>query len=186
MDTLHVDINRTASGSMRKALDFSDRPRHETAVEKKRRLGDKYDGAWVFSVVRNPYSRVVSQYKHRRDTDGADTFEEWVWQVYVKNRPTLLPDRRYFYKLFRPQAEWVCGPREGNLVDYIGRFEKLNEAWGTIKENTGAEGELPHMSRSEDERPWQSFYTEETAEIIRLRFERDFDQFGYKMDSYRH
>lgn len=154
-------------------------PAHRTAIEL-RREHDDYDDAFVFTIVRNPFSRVVSQYKHRRSFVDASTFDEWVRDAYTApyNRRR---QQRHGPKLFRPQSHWITDENGVRIVDYVGRFECVDYIWWRLKERFDhLSGELPTHNRASDRTPWSAFYEHgPTAQIVRVAYADDFDRFGY-------
>ena len=66
------------------------------------------------------------------------------------------------------------------IVDFIGRFENLNEDTGTVFRNLGISGaSLPH-NNSSHHRDYRSYYTEETRDLVAERYARDIEFFGYE------
>ena len=66
------------------------------------------------------------------------------------------------------------------IVDFVGRFENLQEDWREICNCIGiAHIELPHVNRSE-RKDYREYYTEETRQIVAERFQKIIDKFGYE------
>ncbi len=179
-----VDINRTASSSIRAALEDGSEM-HLHAAEARRRVED-WDDRFTFSVVRNPFSKVVSQFKHRRSFHGltwtAEDFEQWVLTRYAEGERNTGPDRPYFERLWWPQLRWLVGNDRRLLVDHVFRFEALGHAWDEIQDALGIDRELPHRNEVTDDTPWQEFYTPVATEVVRAYFRRDFAAFRYSRE----
>lgn len=187
MDFFFVDINRTGTSSTRNSLDIQHRPRHEPAFLKKRRVGDvTWGNAYTFARVRNPFTKVVSQYKNRRVFHGGVSFGVWVKNRFRDMDRTGRPDTDYFARLWWPQVLWVTAPGSDRiLVDDVLAFEDIGLNWDLITKRCGSDPEtapdLVHHNPTGDDRPWREFYRKHpgTAETIREYFEPDFDLFGY-------
>ena len=146
----------------------------------------KHDAAaspyWVFSIVRNPFDRLVSCWMHK--TQGKELFR---------------PYREAGLQLGIPFAEFVewatcCGdPAEqhirpqaqelticGRLIpDFVGRFESLDRAWARIRKKCRGLPDLPHKNQTEH-RHYREYYTPETRRLVERRYAQDLELFGYE------
>ena len=68
-------------------------------------------------------------------------------------------------------------------VDFIGRFENLQEDWKIVCKNIGIDEKLPHTNKNNN-RPYRlgyrSFYNDETKQIVAEKFKNDIAIFGYE------
>ena len=176
----HVDINRTASTSVRRALAIQDRPRHLTALMQRDLFGEGWENAFTFSVVRNPFHRAVSIYLHRVCWESCP-FDEWVDRAFVKGTCSPHPRQWYYPMLFRPQIEWLSDVRGTVLVDFIGFFEHLDVTWEYIRTRAGkGPPKLQRHPAADYAMPWYAYYEDERTEtVIREHYRKDFDAFGY-------
>jgi hypothetical protein len=138
---------------------------------------DVFASLFKFAFVRNPWDRLVSWYVyvlrdtgHRRHAQVRDSgsFAQFV-QV----------------ELARPRRSqwWMLEQRSGDLgVDFVGRFERLEEDMAAICAHIGIPYQpLPRENVSKRE-PYQSYYTPELAELVRQRLAREIEAFGYAFD----
>ena len=81
---------------------------------------------------------------------------------------------------FRPQHTFLTDDKGALLVDYIGRFENINEDFDSIARRAGFPDdlELPHRTSSKHT-IYQNYYTEETKKLVKERFEKDLVMFNY-------
>jgi hypothetical protein len=175
-----IHINKTGGMSITKALGLGIK-QHFTAMEHKNRLGNsRWKKRFKFTIVRNPWDKVVSHYFHRvktNQTNLADKrvdFREWVKLTYGEQNP-------YYYdqpKFFMPQINWLTDEKGDIIVDFIGRFENLENDFRLICKRIGMDVDLPFVNKSEHKQ-YQYYYDDTTKEIVRKWFEKDIDLFNY-------
>ena len=151
---------------------------------------DDWDEYFKFAFVRNPWDRLVSWYtmittfdKTGNELwwyvhDNSSTFEEFIHnctgEVEVKEGVS--------YSFAYNQLDYVTDEHGNLLVDFIGRLENLDEDLRKVFRRIGLELEtVPHLNRS-DHRHYSTFYTPETEMIVRERFQRDIEYFGYEFE----
>lgn len=146
---------------------------HRTVEEKRRKLG--WDEAWTFSVVRNPYSRAVSQFKHWRfytqSPVDPGAFLDWLGLFYVEERRPC----PYGGNLWLPQSEWLRGG-----VDEVFYFENIGSAWEEIQRRLNIQANLPRLGRAGDRTAWKNLYDERHVDVVETVFARDFERFDYE------
>ncbi len=87
------------------------------------------------------------------------------------------------YSFTRNQVDYVTNRQGRLLVDFVGRFERLEADVAAVFAEIGlGEPELPHKNRSKRRGHYSAFYTPETEEIVRERFNRDIEYFGYEFE----
>jgi len=147
-------------------------------------------GFFRFGFVRNPLDRLYSCYAQKIVFYGRMrgmpvelwrygnvfhpdmTFADFVEAVV--NIPDRIADRH-----FRSQHTFLCYKGEP-VVDFIGRFERLEQDWSAIRDRFGLPP-LGHHNRS----PHPHFsraYTPELARAVARRYARDIELFGYGDD----
>lgn len=135
------------------------------------------EGFFIFSVVRNPWARMVSWYNdtmrnpERRnrlgvpvDTSFADFLERFdgLWQM-------------------RSQLYW--------LVDWDGKIgvheilftETLHEQWPAFAGRLGLDpGPLPEVNAAPESYDWREYYDAATRQLVYDRYRDEIDCFGYR------
>ncbi|MGB7452385.1 MAG: sulfotransferase family 2 domain-containing protein [Lysobacterales bacterium] len=178
---IFIHINKTAGTSIGNAIGLPVK-HHQTAREIIASIGrEKWTAAYKFTLVRNPWDKVVSHYEYRLKRNKTEiaarniSFSEWVIKTYG-------PDKDPFYynnpKAFQPQVEWLKDDEGKISIDFIGRFESINEDFDQIKSVIGLEAELPHLNASK-RAGYQSYYDDESREIVADWFREDIELFGY-------
>jgi chondroitin 4-sulfotransferase 11 len=154
---------------------------------------DDWDEYFKFAFVRNPWDRLVSwysmvttmpkegnelwQYVH----DNSSTFEEFIYnctdEVEIKEG--------VHYSFAYNQLDYVTDDHGNLLVDFIGRVENFDKDIQEVFRRIGFElEEVPHKNRSGHQH-YSTFYTPDTELIVRERFKRDIEYFGYEFESPR-
>ena len=181
-DVIFVHINKTGGTSIEQALGL--RFQHKTALELRAELGRRnWKRQFSFAFVRNPWDKVASHYRYRVKTNQTDLgthtipFDEWVRLAYGEQNP------RYYDqpKMFMPQVDWISDEKGEIMVDFVGRFERLNEDFATVCAALKREASLPHLKET-TRADYRRLYTPEAAEIVGRCFSKDIAQFGYTFD----
>ena len=151
---------------------------------------ERYDAAFKFSVVRNPYDKLLSAWT-RYTTMGPDN-PYWESErdhrnyVFQMSGPEVSFERfvmnfslRHEISHFVPQCSWLANEQGKLDVDHIIRFENLTEDWAAMcKELPLSVDALPHENKT-DHAEWQDVYTPEMIERVNELYSMDFDNLGY-------
>lgn len=179
-DFSFIHINKTGGSSIEHALRVP--LIHETATTFRNNIGaDRWQRRFSFAIVRNPWDRAVSHYHYRQMTDQTGlggnslSFKDWLRKVYVEQSPEYVDDG----KMFLTQTDWLTDENGQVIVDYIGRFEQLDEAWGEICERLNRKTTaLPHVKKS-SRRDYRDYYDKESRDIVADFFKEDVANFDY-------
>ncbi|PHS71719.1 MAG: hypothetical protein COB22_06860 [Cycloclasticus sp.] len=175
-----IHINKTGGSSIEKALNIPFE--HKTALEKSAEIGQKnWNRKLTFTVVRNPWDKVVSHYHYRVKTNQTDLqdnpieFKEWVKRAYG-NQDAFYYD---IPKMFMPQTNWISDKNGNFMIDEIIRFENLEREFNEVVKMIGKKVSLPHIKNS-NRGNFREYYDEETIEIVQKWFESDIERFDYQ------
>lgn len=149
-----------------------------------------------FSFVRNPWSRILSEYRYR------NYFRHRSFKDFVFNKMPK-PGRDDKYRHVMPQYDMLYD-RQGNLlVDFVGRFETLQPDFDRVCMKLAIrESELPHRNRSDKKsrdvkrrlknilfmngenrhHDLTDFYDHETREAVADYYRIDIETFGYQFN----
>jgi chondroitin 4-sulfotransferase 11 len=67
-----------------------------------------------------------------------------------------------------------------NELDFIGKFESLNEDFKFIKSKLNLKKELPHLNKSNNRDRYGNYYNNETFDIVTRMYQKDLNNFNYK------
>ncbi len=152
-----------------------------------------FDAYFRFAVVRNPWARAVSLYRHLdlNISFGAFVFE-WL--------PEQFANRAWegHYWFVRPQSDFIMD-KGGQLVDVLLRFERLQEEFAEVAAHLGLRSSLPHVNRTgsrparkrpwrevlhrnrrESHPQWSDYYDAETVSGIERLYTADVAAFNYQ------
>ena len=123
-----------------------------------------------FTVVRNPWERVVSDYYYcqKIGINSADvTFKEEVER-------TAQDTSRWK----SPCLDWITIDGE-NQMDMVLRFENLQQDFKTLCERLNVTATLEHKNMTEHKH-YTEYYDDETKQIVAEKYAKDIEYFGYK------
>ena len=123
-----VHINKTGGSSIERALGI--RFQHKNVKEMIEQIGvDRWKKKFTFTVVRNPWDKVVSHYFNRIRTNQTNMRERhiefplWVKKAYGDMDPEYYDKP----KMFMPQIDWLTDSSGEVAIDFIARFENLED-----------------------------------------------------------
>ena len=174
-----IHIPKTGGTSVNRALGLCHE--HKTALEYRQWLGQTaWDRKFKFTFVRNPWDKVVSYFNFKQQQKDvrfvALCFSEYLRQVFVARNHAYYAD---FPERYLPQFDWISDTKGNLIVDFVGRFESINEDFGKICERIGRPGlKLPHENAS-SRGEYRSYYKNGDAQIVADWYKKDIEQFGY-------
>jgi hypothetical protein len=154
---------------------------------------EEFAGFFKFSFVRNPWDRILSEYRYR------NYFQHLSFRDFVLNKlPKPGWDDKYRHVM--PQYD-MLHDRQGNLlVDFVGRFETLQQDFDRVCTHLDiVESNLPHRNRSDKKsrglkrkirnilymngenhiQHGAEFYDQETRDAVASYYRKDIETFGY-------
>lgn len=145
-------------------------PQHLPANILKRLIPQQFAEYNKFTIVRNPYDKIVSEYLYLYNRYKMP-FSELL--KYVFNLSKL--DRYVeFDSHFSAQSSFIYESNE-LLVDKVFKFEDIGKVFDWLQ--------LPevHVNASNRTKPWQDYYNIELKELVCNFYREDFERFGYTL-----
>ncbi len=160
---------------------------------------EQFDSYFKFGFVRNPWDRIVSEYKYRGHPVKID-FKTYLF----KHLPA--PGWTDSYCHIIPQHDFLCDEAGKLLVDFVGRYENLQSDFDKVCARVGIPPTpLPRVNRSmEVARPgtfrelrkqfrraiwsrerkhtfphYTEYYDDESREFVGRLFRKDVETFNY-------
>lgn len=188
---IFIHIPKTGGTTVQKVLGlehfYNERPKkfpspqHYTYSDLRNLLGDSIDDWFSFSFVRNPYSRIFSEWKWRKTlTDrtmrvdiGFEAFVYYIREEYLRNEEA--GDNHW-----RPQSDFI----DPN-INFIGRFENFEKDFSKILEriyiypDIGRKRKIPNLNRTTSGGDYRDAYYSYTKKEVENLYQKDLDTFGY-------
>jgi len=139
-----------------------------------------YNDYFKFTVCRNPYDRLVSAYQYFDLSRRYKTFRNFIndTKLFKDVQNTLEEDSYLKTDLIYHLLPGVYFVR--NRVDFIGRFENLQEDFNIVCDKIGIPRQkLPHANKR-NHKHYTEYYDDETREIVAEKYAQDIEYFGYK------
>lgn len=123
-----------------------------------------------FSVIRNPYTRLVSAYfsPHRIIELGSEAFSKADFMKLINDQ--------------RPFRDFVCLSDEERLdanMDRILKFENLNKEFDDLGKHLGFSCPLPTLNKGHN-RDYRQYYDDEILELVSSKFSEEIQFFNYE------
>lgn len=139
-----------------------------------------FQNFYKFAFVRNPWDRFISEFfylkKDKNFSEYLKIFNETSIQYILKNQD---------YDHVRQQVDYIQSYKNIKM-DFIGRFENLQEDWNKICDNIKFGNSLKyllgqikidyHTNRKKD---YKNYYNSRTKKLIEKTYQQDIDTFHY-------
>jgi chondroitin 4-sulfotransferase 11 len=177
---IFVHIHRTGGTSIESHFGCKIYDHRKCPAYIKRFGMDVWNEYFTFSLIRNPWNKMLGHYmwrqqKSMRNLKGDDlSFRDWVLQFEnnIKGKGSLGDKGTPQYnQLFSDDVQ---------LVDFIGRFENLQEDFNIVCDKIGIpRQELPHKNETKHKH-YTEYYDDETRQIVAEKYKKDIEYFGYE------
>ena len=191
-NVIFVHIPKVAGSSIESTL-FGTKGKvgHKTALEYYNADKQLYQELFSFAFVRNPYDRLVSAYIYlknggRNQYDKAwsdehlsefNSFNDFVLSLTNEDKCRDILSWNHFI----PQYLFVCNSKNDIMVDFVGRYENLEDQFKIVQKFSNNANQLPHNNKTE-RNDYQHYYNEKTRAIVRSVYANDFELFHYDSD----
>ena len=137
----------------------------------------------IFSVVRNPWSRLVSLYNYTfsermKSSIGTSYFQDFLfWDEFLDRMDSYVEDLNFFCN--HPYDQWACQEKWLGLKVDVLRYECLNY---DLNRYLGKSIRL-EMVNTTKKVDYKSYYTNEQRDRVEKWFQRDIDRWGFSFDT---
>ena len=143
---------------------------------------------FAFTFVRNPWDRVVSAFHYLNEggnnPDDREDYHKYLEQydedfdLFVKQ---AFQTKDIFGQLhFRPQFRWVTNGDNNLLVDFVGRYETLQDDFNQVCRIIGVEEKKLPVTNQSNHKQYRQYYNLETKNIIEEAYKEDIRLFDYQ------
>lgn len=156
----------------------------------------EFNSYFRFSFVRNPWDRLVSEYRYRNYAEKY-SFKQFV----LEGLPAKDPYSDA-YRHVMPQSDFIFDKNGQPLVDFIGRFETLQSDFDFVCQRLGiVNSKLPFKNQSttrtslrdrikglfsDIQNPprihYSSYYDDDSKELVAVQYASDIEAFGYQFE----
>jgi len=157
---------------------------HATVEQIKKFYCQNYEDYFSFTFIRNPWDRAVSDYFWiKKALNIEDSFKNYL----LLDNNFNVPNLRYPHlneagrgDHILAQSDFILNSNGDRIVDFIGRFENLQEDFNIVCDKIGiAQKQLPHRNKSKHKH-YTEYYDDETKEIVSEKYAKDIEYFGYE------
>jgi chondroitin 4-sulfotransferase 11 len=158
-----------------------------------------FDGYFKFAVVRNPWDRLLSDYNYqRRKSRPADSklhlfdangrrreFAAWIEAAFTET--SRYPASHWGGEVspgihrFSPQLDWIS-LAGGVAVDFVARFEHLDEDFAVIRRTLGLEQTTLPRRNPRFHFHYSRYYDDAMRDRVGQYYARDIAAFGYAFE----
>ena len=187
---IFIHIPKCAGISITKSLFGNRGGGHKTVIEYQLIFPSQvFESYFKFTFVRNPWDRLVSSFlflkqhgltevDHAWARENLDAFNDfgsfvvhWLTDLSIYSFPHFIPQIQF---LKDPITQKLC-------VDFVGRYETLDQDYSRICEKIGVSAPLGRQNRTSDRREdYRDYYNEHTRRVVAGIYQEDIDMFGYR------
>ncbi|HVP24113.1 MAG TPA: sulfotransferase family 2 domain-containing protein [Conexivisphaerales archaeon] len=145
-----------------------------------------YRDYFRFSIVRNPWDRLVSAWHHCQYMGWIDkdmTFRDLLRNLPQFDRSRPEGEQHAYSHLTRLQRDTLCeGPDSPPAVDFLMQFERIQEDWDRVCDLIKKpRSTLAKCNARRVERPdYHAYYDAETMRLFLNHFSKDAETFHYE------
>ncbi len=144
-----------------------------------------------FTIVRNPYDRLVSAFHFLKKGGVNDKDKQWAeknlsaydtFDAFARQGLSKRNIRRALH--FRPQSEFICVRKNRPGLDFIGYYENLPADFAFIGRKLGINATLAEANRNVSRaKDYRQYYTEASRKIVAEFYADDLRILGYDFDN---
>jgi hypothetical protein len=190
LECIFIHIPKCAGVSINKSLFGNLGGGHLTLKDYRFIFGKKkFDGYFKFTIVRNPWDRVVSAFHFLKKGGMNYADKEWAdnnlsnykdFDTFIKK--WLNKENIFKYHHFRPQYHYICLKKNKIGVDFVGYIENINSDFEYISNKINIGTKLRQTNQSPREN-YVKYYSEETKDIVANVYKDDIKLLGYDFDN---
>lgn len=186
---IFIHIPKVAGISIEQTL-FKEKVGHQKVNSFLKEDKDKFKNYFSFSFVRNPYDRLASAYfflknggRNEYDKKWSDAnlvnFHSFKEFIYALKSPLIQKQMNSIIH-FHSQSSFVCDEDGKLAVNYIGKFENIEEDFKYVCNKIGVKCTLLHENKTTKKKDYSEYYTIEMKNIVYDVYKNDFELFNYE------
>jgi len=205
-EVIFVHIAKAAGTSVWKNLGMTQFTRGIFTIEQLADIipAEKFKSYCKFTVVRNPWDRMVSLYEYRKKekhdeyiySNNDYEFKDWLMNPHVKGLrdesilfhpnfykeyfPKLGMDWYRIHKHWLPQLNMISNMDDEICVDLVLKFESLEADWMKLSKHIGKELDPLKKHNTTKKKDYRDYYDSETIDYVSKLYHKDIAAFNYK------
>lgn len=188
---IFVHIPKTGGISVSTAL-FGNLAGGHTRISEYGNIFDQkeFNQYYKFTFVRNPWDRLYSAYRFLKaggmnedDSKWATTYLSEINSFEAFVMQFLNEDVIHAEVHLVPQYKFICDESGQPIVDFIGRFENLENDFAIVAKKISPDAKLEHMNSSKNSRDANVIFTQAMQDKVALLYAKDIELFGYRFDN---
>ena len=184
--TIFIHIPKTAGVSLAKAI-YGDVTfeGHRSFYFNSIALNIKNEKYFSYAFIRNPFDRLYSAYKFLKK-GGMNHYDRLAFKTHLSKFNNFEDfvlnglNKKLIYQITHliPQYEYLCDKNGSILVDFVGRFENLDNDILLLSKKLKKNIKLNHHNYNK-KLDYKEVYTDEMIDKVYLIYQRDIDVFKY-------
>ncbi|SMD36464.1 Sulfotransferase family protein [Reichenbachiella faecimaris] len=155
-------------------------PLHISPIDLYKKLKNKntFDTFLKIAFVRNPWDWHVSQFNYHKQNRNAfffKTFQKFSFREYID----WATDPENIKKARSSQFDFLSNNQGELMVDFIGRYENLQEDFNKICDKLQIDEKIPIVNTSKRNKNYREYYDDYTKNKIEDTFKKDLEKFNY-------
>lgn len=144
------------------------------------------DGYYKFCFVRNPWDRMVSEFKFgiKKSPEGYQLFNDTTCftkflQSIKENLPRIKNNRPSHWLTNHYQTQYSYIKHDKINMDFIGKYENFESDLKKIGVKFNIDKKIPHLNKT-IHKNYKTFYNSITKKLVSEIYAEDIDNFHYK------
>ncbi len=148
---------------------------HEDILAAKNRMpASTFSNYFKFAFVRNPWDRLVSEYEFIRKQTDHGRHQRVMKLESFAHFIKMQSQRRDAY-----QNQMLCDKNGKLLMDFVGRFENLNQDWEKLCKSANIpHQQLAHINKTKH-RDFREYYDDASIELVADNWAEEIKLFDY-------
>lgn len=189
---IFIHVPKAAGTSVNHAL-YGRTLGHYSALEIEKTFPRLFDEAFTFTLVRNPWDRVLSAYNFAKQgkTETMGVYRPQQYQIpefesFERFLLEWLPERNLMELdfIFQPQNHFVCESSGAVMVDFVGKVESIDVDILKVSKKIGKNIDVfrSNATTKNDFDYRREYQTNEMIDMVSFLYTKDVDIFDYNFE----